>query len=79
MLKRIICYKTKEPVYYNKGTSHETSCDHFLAYYTHGTLEEAQQQAAKLNEEKPARMFNRMPIDWNAIDHFYASEQEEMY
>lgn len=78
-LAPVICYKTKKPVYYNKGTKWETTCDKFLAYYGHGTFEEAQKEADEINRTKPEKLFNGTPIDWEKVDYFFAGEQEEMY
>lgn len=33
MMQYVVCYKTKEPVIYNKGTQWETTCDTFLSFY----------------------------------------------
>ena len=78
-MSTVICYKTKKPIFYNKGTKHETSCDTFLSYYTYKTPEEAQKEADELNRTKPAKLWNREEIDWEKIDYFFVSEQEEMY
>lgn len=64
-----INYKVKTPFY---------GCTEFLAYYTHKTAEEAKAEADKLNSEKPAKLWNGKPIDWNEVEYFFASEQEEM-
>jgi hypothetical protein len=69
----------REPVYYNKGTKYETTCDTFLAYYTYKNDEEAKAEAERLNAEKPATLWNGQPIDWTKIDHFFVNKQEEMY
>ena len=71
-----ICYKTKIPEVYNKGSEYECYHDTFLAYYTCGPIEKAQAEADKLNETKPTHFFNGLPIDWDNIDYFYAGEQE---
>ena len=74
-----ICYKTKEPTVYNKGTAYESQCDTFLAYYTYKDMKEAQQEVDTINSQRPGTLFNGEPIDWTAIDHFFVSQQEEMY
>ena len=74
-----ICYKTKEPTYYNKGTKWEKTCDEFLAYYTCKNDKEAQEEVKRLNAEKPATLWNGEPIDWTKIDYFFVNKQEEMY
>ena len=61
-----ICYKMK-------------TGDEFLAYYTYKNDEEAKNEAEKLNTEKPAKLWNGQPIDWEKIDHFFVNKQEEMY
>lgn len=66
-----ICYKTKEPTYYNKGTARETSCDTFLAYYCYGkNRAELEGHITKINNEKPDTIDVFGKVDWNEIDHF---------
>ena len=81
MLKPIVCYKTKEPVYYNKGTQWESTCDHFLLWYMPSSMSVEQVQAIcdKLNTERP-ETFDKMPIPWKEknIAYLYANAQEEM-
>ena len=75
----VICYKTIKPTIYNEGTKWESRCDHFLAY-THFpgvTIEQAQLECDKLNNEHPDKLFNGIKIDWNKIAYFYPSYQEE--
>ena len=79
MMMNTICYKTREPVYYNKGTKWEKTCDHFLAYYTYKNDADAQAEVDKLNTEHPDKLWNGEPIDWAKIDHFFVNKQEEMY
>lgn len=79
MKRTVICYTTKEPVYYNKGTKYETIENTFLAYYTYKTVEEAQREVDTLNATHPAKLWNGERIDWTKIDSFFVSEQEEMY
>ena len=69
-MKTVICYKVRKSMF---------NCDHFLAYYTNMTLEQGQAEAEKLNTEKPEKLFNGQPIDWNNVLYFYADQQEEMY
>jgi len=71
-----ICYKTKEPTYYNKGTEWEKSCDTFLAYYTCKTMEEAEVETEEMNRTHPTHYSNGLPIDWEKIDYFFVDEQE---
>ena len=75
----VICYKMKEPVVYNRGTKYESTCDHFLSYYTYKTQEEAQKEVDEINATKPAKLWNGEKVDWNKVDHFFVSDQEEMY
>ena len=75
-----ICYKTKTPVVYNKGTKWETSCDTFLARYFENDIKKAQAEIKRLNTEKPDRVCKQgMKIDWDKIEYFFLNEQEEMY
>ena len=78
MKMTVICYKTKEPVIYSKGTQYEKKEDTFLSYYTYKTVEKAQEEVKALNENKPAKLWNGERIDWTKIDYFFVSEQEEM-
>jgi len=71
-----ICYKTKEPTYYNKGTEWESSCDTFLAYYTCKTMEEAQADVDMMNSTHPTHFSNGERIDWDKIDYLFVDEQE---
>lgn len=73
-----ICYKTKAPIVYKKGTKHESSCDHFFSYYTYKTKEEAQKEVDKINRTKPKALWNGKKIDWTKIDYFFVTDQEEM-
>lgn len=79
MKQTVICYKTINPVYYNKGTKWEKTCDTFLAYYTYKTREAAEQEVAEMNANHPAKLWNGEPIDWEKIAYFFVDEQEEMY
>ena len=79
MKSTVICYKTINPVYYNKGTEWEKSCDHFLAYYTYKTVEEAKKEVAEINKNHPNKDTCGNPIDWTKVKEFFVSEQEEMY
>lgn len=79
MKKTVICYKTVNPIYYNKGTKYETTENTFLAYYTYKTIEEAQEEVDALNATHPERLWTGERLDWAEIDYFFVSEQEEMY
>lgn len=74
----VICYKTKVPTIYNKGTKYEKSCDKFLSYYTYKTKEQAQIECDELNTTKPHKLWNDKDIDWSIIDYFYVDEQDMM-
>ena len=66
----VICYKVRKPMF---------SVDTFLAYYTYKSVEEAEAECEQLNSEKPAKLWNGNPVDWNNVEYFFASRQEEMY
>ena len=74
----VICYKTKVPTIYNKGTKYESRCDTFLSYYVYKTKEKAQIECDEINRTKPNKLWNGKEIDWNKIDYFYVDEQEMM-
>lgn len=74
----VICYKTKTPVVYNKGTKYEKRCDEFLSYYTYKTRENAEIECNELNTTKPRQLWNGKEIDWSVIDYFFVDEQEPM-
>lgn len=65
-LVTVICYKTKWG-------------EDFLSYMTWRTLEDAQKEADRLNREKPEVLWNGIKVDWNKIDYFFASRQEDFY
>lgn len=71
-----MCYKTKEPVYYNKGTKYESSCDTFLSYYASSDDEIAKAEVERLNKEKPEKDERGCTIDWDNIDYFFINKQE---
>lgn len=73
----IMCYKLKEPIVYNKGTSWEKTQDKFLAYETYKGIEEAKAEAKRYNDTKPNVDALGNPIDWNKIDYFYAYTTQE--
>ena len=78
-LYNTICYKTKKPVVYNKGTKWETSHDTFLLCYAYGTDEQVQADVDRLNAEKPATTGGGIPIDWENIEYLFRHKQGEMY
>lgn len=74
-LYNTICYKTKTPVVYNKGTQWESSCDEFLAYYTNYSDERAQAEADRLNTEKPEFLPTGAPA--HCDERFYFVHKQE--
>lgn len=78
MKKSVICYKTSEPVFYNKGTKYEKSCDTFLAYETYKSLADAKAEAEEINTTKPEKLWNGEFAECDKKTYF-AQEQEEMY
>lgn len=79
MKKAVICYKTIEPTYYNKGTKWEKTCDEFLAYYTNKSVEEALEEVKEMNASHPTKDGCGNPIDWTKVAYFFVNEQEEMW
>lgn len=75
-LPAVVCYHTKEPVYYNKGTKWEKTCDRFLLCYA-GSTENALEVIAecKANPE----YVKKMGVDPNEIKDYFVSYQESMY
>ena len=78
-LLNTICYKTKTPVVYNKGTKWEKSHDTFLLCYANGTDEEVKAEIDRLNAEKPDTTKGGVSIDWAKIDYLFFHKQGEMY
>lgn len=77
MMKSVLCYKTRAPIYYNNGAQ---CCDTFLLWYLHGkTIEQAQVLCDELNKNRPA-FYRNLPIEWekNNIEYLFVKEQEEM-
>ena len=74
-----ICYKTKEPVYYNRGTEWEETEDTFLARYGFATLEKNEEFVAKLNaHDKDALAYCYItPEKLNRIEYFFVNYQED--
>lgn len=79
MMMTVVCYETKEPVFYNKGTEYERTHTTFLSYYTYATIEQAQIEVDRLNTEKPATLQNGQTIDWAKVKRFFVSQQENMF
>lgn len=78
MMMNTLCYKTKVPTVYNKGTKYEKSCDTFLLCYLYQKDDEVQALCDRLNNERPDS-YNGIKIDWENIDHLFVNKQEEMY
>ena len=74
-----ICYKMKNPVYYNKGTKWEKSSDEFLAYYTYKSVEDAKKEVEEINSNKPEKLETGAPVNWDEVAYFFVNEQSEMY
>lgn len=82
MMTNTICYKQKEPTYYNKGTKWEKTCDTFLLCYVYGTDKQAQQRCKEMNEllaTNPDKISKEHRVDATNIDYFFVNKQEEMY
>lgn len=52
--------------------------EHFLTYYSYCSDEIVQKEVDTLNSEKPDKLFNGLPIDWEKIEYFYVSKQRAM-
>lgn len=62
---RAMCYK-------------ETTGETYLAYISNAPLAKVQQDADRLNQEKPEKLWNGMPALCDER-FYYAQEQEEFY
>lgn len=74
-----LCYKNRIPTVYNAGTKWEKKHDTFLALYVSNDDAKAQAIADELNKNKPDRLPNGQPIDWNNVEYFFINKQGEMY
>lgn len=74
----VVCYKTKKPTIYNKGTKYEKQCDEFLACY--GCADDEKQVALidRLNTDEVARaeFCEKYRLDLDTIDYFFTNKQE---
>ena len=85
MIVNTVCYKTISPIYYNKGTEHEKSCDEFLLRYAPFDLEKAKNYIKLLNELLEAKDFPKLRkaiydnynVNLENIKYFFLSAQEE--
>ena len=66
-----ICYKTKVPKVYNKGTRYESTCSEFMMWL--GNEQTAPAIVEELNTNHPAA-YHGTKIDWDSISYFYVSE-----
>lgn len=79
MMQNVICYTTKEPVVYNRGTKWEKQCSDFLYRYTYKDLGYAIAKVEKMNQMLADGVEKFDGLDLTTIAKFYLSEQEEMY
>ena len=72
-----VCYTTKEPVVYNKGTKWEKTYSNFLFIQAH--KDNGTKLVDKLNAMLTEGVEKYELLDMTKIDHFYLAESEEMY
>ena len=72
-----VCYTTKEPVVYNKGTQWEKTCSDFL--FIQANKDNGMELVDKLNTMLAEGVEKYELLDMTKIDHFYLAESEEMY
>ena len=72
-----VCYTTKEPIVYNKGTQWERTCSDFLFMQAH--KDNGTELVDKLNAMLAEGVEKYELLDMTKIDHFYLAESEEMY
>lgn len=72
-----VCYTTKEPVVYNKGTQWETTCSDFL--FVQARKDNGTELVDKLNALLVEGVEKYELLDLTKIDHFYLAQSEEMY
>lgn len=74
----IVCFKTKKPIVYNKGTKYEKSCQHFFHHYSQKNRKETQKDVDKINasRSKENKTWYGKWINWNVIDYFYVEEKK---
>ena len=74
----VICYKTKTPVVYNKGTTYEKSCDHFLCCYGYIDEEANKRLVDSLNNdpEKFRAFCEERRLNPDNVTYFYHHRQE---
>ena len=72
-----VCYTTKEPVVYNKGTQWEKTYSDFL--FVQANKDNGTKLVDKLNTMLAEGVEKYELLDMTKIDHFYLAESEEMY
>ena len=72
-----VCYQTKEPVIYNKGSKYESRCSEFL--YVQARKDNGTELVDKLNTMLAEGVEKYELLDMTKIDHFYLDKSEEMY
>ena len=72
-----VCYTTKEPIVYNKGTKWENTCSDFL--FMQANKENGTELVDKLNAMLAEGVEKYELLDMTKIDHFYLDKSEEMY
>ena len=72
-----LCYTTKEPIVYNKGTQWEKTCSDFL--FMQANKDNGTELVDKLNAMLAEGVEKYELLDMTKIDHFYLAESEEMY
>lgn len=72
-----VCYQTKKPVIYNKGTKYESQCSNFL--YVQARKDNGTEMVNKLNNLLTEGATHYELLDLTKIDHFYLDVSEEMY
>lgn len=72
-----VCFTTKEPVVYNKGTKWEESCSDFL--FVQARKDNGTELVDKLNALLAEGVEKYELLDMTKIDHFYLAQSEEMY
>ena len=72
-----VCYTTKEPIVYNKGTQWEKTCSDFL--FIQANKDNSTELVDKLNAMLAEGVEKYELLDMTKIDHFYLDKSEEMY
>lgn len=72
-----VCYTTKEPVVYNRGTQCEKTCSDFL--FVQARKDNGTELVDKLNALLAEGVEKYELLDLTKIDHFYLAQSEEMY